>query len=543
MGTTLTTLSLYGVNRSVIEPMLAPSDLLREQNLPWITIVPVCGTDGDNISRLCKLAKKLTNEHAAIALLFLYFDDELFHCDLYSAGRKAASCGSDLTWIKFGKKLNDLFGDDLPAKALRYASHCTCFEEQLKLLEETIGAALYDMQNEQPRIVERGDSTLRTIKLREAMLRKRPNKYSLSEVPRKDWPNKMKIRQKLLELLQPQWQRYSLSTLLYNTDIKEYFVPGADGLVAYPYSDNENRKDYLLLYNENTDDYQDIGPLPATCQSVVWITKSGNLVVLYAKTVKEQKNDGSWSQIVGSEYVSCIKKDGTECWRFEPELSNSRQLYHIHSSSDGVVTLFSPATRGIPDTDALIWQINAETGELLRLHHISANDEAVHLIYAESINSFIYCCRSTNELVVIDSNLDKEYRLAGYFGNYYIGNEQICGDAIWNCWDSTGIRFFNLRNGEALKVNFEIPAYAIAVFSNGLILCTNESQKKLIVLDKSGKVVSRFSFAGIVCRAFSDGNKIFIVEQRGPNPNGLVYDELFNETSTHVWELVPFGCV
>ena len=147
MGTTLTTLSLYGVNRSVIEPMLAPSDLLREQNLPWITIVPACGTDGDNINRLCKLAKKLTNEHAAIALLFLYFDDELFHCDLYSAGRKAASCGSDLTWIKFGKKLNDLFGDDLPAKALRYASHCTCFEEQLKLLEETIGAALYDMQN------------------------------------------------------------------------------------------------------------------------------------------------------------------------------------------------------------------------------------------------------------------------------------------------------------------------------------------------------------------------------------------------------------
>lgn len=118
----------------------------------------------------------------------------------------------------------------------------------------------------------------------------------------------MKIRQKLLELLQPQWQRYSLSTLLYNTDVKEYFVPGADGLVAYPYSDNENRKDYLLLYNGNTDDYQDIGPLPAACRSVVWITKSGNLVVLYAKTVKEQKDDDSWSQIVGSEYVSCIKR-------------------------------------------------------------------------------------------------------------------------------------------------------------------------------------------------------------------------------------------
>lgn len=164
---------------------------------------------------------------------------------------------------------------------------------------------------------------------------------------------------------------------------------------------------------------------------------------------------------------------------------------------------------------------------MLRLRHIAANDDADHLIYAESINSFIYCCRSTSELVVIDSNLDKEYRSAGYVGNYYIENEQICSDTIWNCLDSTGIRFFNLRNGKALNVNFEIPAYAMAVFTNGLILCTNKSEKKLIVLDKSGKVVSRFAFAGIVCRAFSDGNKIFIVEQCGPN--------------THIWELTSIN--
>lgn len=537
MGTTLMTLSLYGANRSEIEPLLAPSDLVREQNLPWITIVPTIGANDDNVNRLCKLAKKLAKEHGVAALLFLYFDDELFHCDLYSAGKKAASCGSDLTWLKFGKKLNDLFGDDLPSKALRYASHCNCIDEQIKLLEETVGAALYDMQNEQPRIVERGDSALRAIKLREAMLRKRPNKHNLTEMPQRDWPDEMKIRQQLLELLQPQWQRYHLSTLLYTADIKKYLVPEADRIAAYPYSDIENHKDYLLLYNGNTDDYQDIGPLPDAIQSVVWITKSGNLVVLYAKTIKEQRGDGSWSCVTWSGYVSCIGKDGTECWRFEPELSNSQQLYHVHSSSDGIVTLFSPAACSMPDTDALIWQINAETGELLRFRHITANDEANSLIYAESIKSFIYCCRSTSELVVIDSNLDKEYRLAGYVGNYYIENEQIFGDTIWNCLDSAGICFFNLRNGEALKVNFEIRAYAMAVFSNGLILCTNESEKKLIVFDKSGNVVSRFSFTGIVCRAFSDGNKIFIVEQRGPNTHGLVYDELFNETSTHISEL------
>ena len=77
--------------------------------------------------------------------------------------------------------------------------------------------------------------------------------------------------------------------------------------------------------------------------------------------------------------------------------------------------------------------------------------------------------------------------MAGYLGNYYIENEQICGDTIWNCWDSTGIRFFNLRNGEALKVNFEIPAYAIAVFQMTLYYAQTKAKRNLLCSIKAEK--------------------------------------------------------
>ena len=40
MGMSFTTLSLYDAERSALEAALAPGDLLRDRNLPWLTLVP-----------------------------------------------------------------------------------------------------------------------------------------------------------------------------------------------------------------------------------------------------------------------------------------------------------------------------------------------------------------------------------------------------------------------------------------------------------------------------------------------------------------------
>ena len=97
-----------------------------------------------------------------------------------------------------GKKLGECFGDDAPSRAFRFVSKCGNLEEQLKLFEETVGTALFELQEEVPRRVERCDKTLKEIKAREAALRKRANRFKLTELPEAEWPEEQKYRQRLL---------------------------------------------------------------------------------------------------------------------------------------------------------------------------------------------------------------------------------------------------------------------------------------------------------------------------------------------------------
>lgn len=261
MGTSLTTLHFYGLAREALEPRLEATDLLRDQNTPWLSIVPPYGAEHNNYARLEKLAKCATKEYAgASALLFDYFDDDEFRCVLYQGGKRSASCQSGGSWAKLGKQLNVLFGDDLPARAFRYASRCYNLEDQVRLLEEAVGAALFDVQEEEPRVVQRCDEMLQTIKYREEALRKRPNQYKLTELAEEDWPLELRARQGLFRLLRPQWARVELNWLIYQTDMKRYMVPGSPGLIAYPYRDEIVDEHRLFLYDIRSGEHWDLGP-------------------------------------------------------------------------------------------------------------------------------------------------------------------------------------------------------------------------------------------------------------------------------------------
>ena len=137
MGMTFSTLHLWGIGREALLPRLAPGDLLREQNAPWLGVVPDEEACGD-LQRLEKLGKLLTKENgSAAALLFYYYDDDWFLCRLYQGGKKTAEGRGEGSWAKLGKKLNELFGDEAPAKALRYLSHCSDLQEQIEHQENT----------------------------------------------------------------------------------------------------------------------------------------------------------------------------------------------------------------------------------------------------------------------------------------------------------------------------------------------------------------------------------------------------------------------
>ena len=88
MGTTLATLNVYNASRESLAPLLAATDLLRDQNAPWLTVVPKYGETEVSFRRLEKLAKKLTKNPGVFALVFYYFDDDVFSCDLFAGGKK-----------------------------------------------------------------------------------------------------------------------------------------------------------------------------------------------------------------------------------------------------------------------------------------------------------------------------------------------------------------------------------------------------------------------------------------------------------------------
>ena len=543
MGMTFCTLHLYAVERDTLVKKLAPGDLLRDLNAPWLSIVPGYDPEHAETQRLEKLAKALTKgAPQAAALLFSYFDDERFLCSFFRDGRKQAGCLSQESWAKLGKKLDELFGDTSATKAFRYAARCFDLEEQVRLLEDSVGAALYDFPEEaQPRRVPRSDRTLREIKAREAALRKRPKQFVLTEMAREEWPEQLRLREALLKLLRPAWRTYQLSTLLYEMDLSLYRVPGAPDLTGYPYIDFEQHRHGVLFYNSRTGAHWEPKTPPGIPGRAVWQTRQGDVALLYARILSEQVSGSSWSCSGRWSWVICLGRDGTERWRFEPEMHREQSLKHIHSSEDGVVTLFASGINGGIVAGAKIWQIDGETGKLLRTRNIPHGNEVHHLAYSKDLKRFVYCERITKDLVLLNDELEETARWPNYKGDAFFRVENLCGRLLWEqrYYDKKSVYLHDLLDGTVRKVSLEVPVYVLSVLPDGRILGVNEKQSILTVLNGEGIVVSRCTVPGMIQCILPEMNGVFIGEERPLSADFSAPGALFDEAETHVWRLDP----
>ena len=543
MGMTFCTLHLYAVERDTLVKKLAPGDLLREQNAPWLSLVPVYDPEHVETQRLEKLAKALTKgTPQAAALLFSYFDDERFLCSFFRDGRKRVACSSQDSWAKLGKKLDELFGDTSATKAFRYAARCFDLEEQVRLLEDSVGAALYDFPEEaQPRRVPRSDRTLREIKAREAALRKRPKQFVLTEMAREEWPEQLRLREALLNLLRPAWRTYQLSTLLYNMDYILFDVPGARDLVSYPYIDFEQHRHGVLFYNSRTGEHWEPKAPPGIPGRAVWQTRQGDTVLLFLHILSERKEGNSWFVSGGRGGVLCLGRDETERWRFEPEMHGDQRLTHIHSSADGVITLFASGINGGIVAGAKIFQIDGETGKLLRTRNIPHGNEVHHLAYSKDLKRFVYCERITKDLVLLNDELEETARWPNYKGDAFFRVNNFCGRLLWEqrYYDMRSVYLHDLLDGTVRKVPLEVPVYVRSVLPDGRILGVNEKQSILTVLNGEGIVVSRCTVPGMIQCILPEMNGVFIGEERPLSADFSAPGALFDEAETHVWRLDP----
>lgn len=376
-----------------------------------------------------------------------------------------------------------------------------------------------------------------TVKGRVSTLRKRSKPYMLSELPREEWPAEVKLRQSFLEHLRPQWEKYGLGRLLYETDIRRFLVPGTQDLLAYPYSEKDTMHDGLLLYHGSSGEYQDLGLFTDAIHRVVWITKNSAPVVLFHQVTKHEQNKYGQIRLAGVGFVSCIGTDRGEYWRFAPQLQPGQVMAHISTSADGIITLFAPGSSAALKADAQIWQIDGETGLLLRSCSIPSELEVQHLVYVASLHSFVYCCRQTGRLVFLNEQLEQTHCLTEYEGSYYIEEKQFVGHILWNSRDCGFIWLYDLCSGTKREVILETRAYLMAVLPDGKILGVNRKQNVLTVFLPDGSAIFRCTVPGSILRVICDGENVFLMEIRGQNTHGLIYDALFDETTTHIWRL------
>ena len=540
MGMTFCTLHLYAVERDALVKKLAPGDLLREQNAPWLSLVPVYDPEHVETQRLEKLAKALTKGvPQAAALLFSYFDDERFLCSFFRDGRKQAGCLSQESWAKLGKKLDELFGDASATKAFRYAARCFDLEEQVRLLEDSVGAALYDFPEEaQPRRVPRSDRTLREIKAREAALRKRPKQFVLTEMAREEWPEQLRLRE---DLLQPEWKAYDLVPSISVMSLAPYLVPEAPGQAACCYTDYRRHRHGVLFYNGRTGDHWEMEMLTGIPCRAVWQTRQGDMVLLFLHIYSERKEGNSWFVSGGRGGVLCLERDGTERWRFEPEMHGDQRLTHIHSSAAGVVTLFASGINGGVVAGAKIWQIDGETGKLLRMRSIPHGNEVHHLAYSKELKRFVYCERITKDLVLLNDELEETARWPNYKGDAFFRVNNFCGRLLWEqrYYDMRSVYLHDLLDGTVRKVPLEVPVYVRSVLPDGRILGVNEKQSILTVLNGEGIVVSRCTVPGMIQCILPEMNGVFIGEERPLSADFSAPGALFDKAETHVWRLDP----
>ena len=538
MGLSTASLHLYGANLAQLAPLLPDSLLLREQNAPWLELLLPETAEGGG-AELEKLAKKLTKaDPEAAALLFIYFDDEMFSCSLYRGGKKAAGCLSQESWAKLGKALDALFGDELAGKAFRYAARCVDLEEKVRLLEESVGAALLDCAEFEPRTVPRGDGTLRAVKAREAALKKRPNQCALTELPVEDWPVDWQAQLGLYERIRPEWRRYDAATLLFDFGADCYSVPRHPELAFHRvlFGDGGDMARRYLLYSLPDGTLEDRKEPAFEVFGPLWLTKQGDPVLLACEYETVQTPFGP-RRDYGKPLVVCLGQDDSVRWSVYPA-GAERSPDSFHASPEGILTLYSRGN-SYTATDAQLCRIDGETGALLVSRVVPAAENLDALLPVEALKAFAYIANQ-KEIVLLDENLEEIRRWP--CPRHVLGPQKknIVGDTLWDQDISTrALRLYDLRTGACREITPEVPTFVRALLPDGRFLGGNERGTELTVFDATGRVISRHRAQGdgafTKVRAEADG--ICILENRSPDTHGFVSDELFEQTSFHVWRL------
>lgn len=477
----LCTLNMMNVDMSAIRKAMGERDALRGINAPWISVLPPENEPDNGHDRLAKIARKLTKDTPdAIALVFIYFDDDNFWVEFVRNGRKIKTLSDSDSWAFAGQLFSGMYGSDAPKKVMRLMKSAMNLTERLTLVEQTIGTALYDTQLETPRRVEKSDEMYTILVARQKQLRKLRNKFALEPVPMEDWPEYVRACACLSD--KPGIDR---SHTLMEAQFRSNRILHKPWLAVNPEWNDTDR--IFRIYDLKTDTIKSIS-VNRYFTSPIWITDNDETVFL------ECSDDGR-----GAAYVTCLNPDNTVKWRFAPEITDRYSLECVDVSADGILTIFGNKFT----TTGILWRINSNDGSV-----ICSRELFVHGIrYVEALDAFVAELPERVGILVLDGSLNEIKRMSiGSLKRFMPESMLLYGTEMWENF-SAGHKYMgiDLSTGAMLELHPQTPVEVLYILSNGLFAGTTTELKSLMIFDREGNLLSKHKLNAFSIDSLPDG--------------------------------------
>ena len=477
MGLTLTTLLIPGTNPAL--PPLRHGETLRTHCPGWTIVLPGA-TEDHGYDALQKLARKCPGP----CLFFHYFDEDFFVLRLHVDGKRKAVLSSDVS-IEKSSKVNLIspvvFGDDRAAAALKLIGKLSDLEEQLAILEETLGVSLLEDPEFEPRHVEGGSAAFDAAMTRLAALKKRKNAYRAVQLHDEEVPDALRDVRPSAAFGPPQVHMASLPTMdstsrplegLVQVDVRQAACSHPSG-------------DYIgcAFFNQRP-------------------------------TMAVRMNH-----------------DGELLWAFAPEEAYALVVCPA-KDADALLVLDTLARE-----EGRIWLLDAGNGRVLREETLPPGRNSVPR-WIDCMGQYaLYWRDGKNQgFDLLDENLTLVNRRELLDVKAAFTNPVTVQGSVFWVQDvfTHQVVSFDLASGAAEKISLEDRAYFTGLGADGL-LTGFQSGKELLLFDRTGRLISKHLFKELATLQnipIIDG-KMYVVEEIG----GLAHAMMGGPSEKRYWRL------
>ena len=512
MGATFCNLYCREEQADSVKNMLASGDRFLTGCNSWCVAL---AEDG-NPSKMMRIARKTKGD----VLVFFWFDDDSFELTCFQNGKKAASVNSGGKSSKL-QLLTGLIPEDLTAlKKLHALKDCISIEEKLTLLEETFGLPFYVLyEQETIPAARQSNHTWNAVKMRAEILRKRPNRFRIEELPQQNWPYSAKTRMDLIHRLRNTGLfSSSLSRLLYDIPSRVMEQPG------FPY--RLFTAAYLRKENEqHASGYNTIIMADYQLKKVF----TYDLPYSIGRPLAFNSAHAVICESLRSESIICLNEQGEEQWRFAPELEQPTQrLSFIRTNREEIVLR---SDYGSKDSENKIWRISPEDGCILTERVFPAGERLSGIRWLPDLTCFVCYKIADNSVIILDQEFNELHRFqlgesvirfdTGFFSEQYGYVSVPRRDDTWYLVQ------LDLTTGKITTIHPEFPVFINQILSGGIFVCnTTESSKSLNLLDHDGKLISKHHFKDSLLGVWEEEGQIFAATVKPSKFPGFWEDSL-----------------